>query len=160
VPGPDASPCAAALVASWRPREWSPHMGTAVPGPSGEVPRRAEAAAGSSRAARWNRGRSSAGGPLTVERDAEQEQRGARRSRIRKGHRRRAEQSGVCLSSPPFLIQLVQWKRRTCIYTVIKYEWAHNRGLLDWYGDPRRGVWTKGRPIHSILLTGPSSNVT
>jgi hypothetical protein len=35
--GSDASPCATTSVASWRPREWSPLVGTAVPMPSGEV---------------------------------------------------------------------------------------------------------------------------
>jgi hypothetical protein len=43
-PGPDVSPCIAASVASWRPRERSPHVGAAVPASSGEAGHRAEAA--------------------------------------------------------------------------------------------------------------------
>jgi hypothetical protein len=106
-PGPDASPCAAA-VASWRLRESSPCMGAEVPAPSGEAGPRVETTAGrcggaGERAAGVNVDGEASHRARAVGRPMMQEQVGSP-SMCREG-----------LSSPPFLIQPVQRKRRTQI---------------------------------------------
>jgi hypothetical protein len=113
---PDGSPCATASAASWRLKEWSPRMGTAVPTPLGEAGMQSRSSS-----------RKQRGG--TVEQEKEQHEvtvgGGAGRKagavdatddRVGAGRVTVNARSGAGLSSPPhFLIQPAHWKRRTRI---------------------------------------------